>query len=157
MHSGNRYEAGGQVKTTGLVERIRGKKIPAEDTTVFLMAAIADVLRVPSPRETARLSMEKALPLAPGEKIAQLYARLKLPYEVYKNCPMMEWEYFNRLEFGEHLRRLLPAEIACRLDVRTLAKESEADIENHLSNLDSHFRPAPRATQVMVESLPLAG
>ena len=40
--------------------------------------------------------------------------------------------------------------------MRTLAKESEADIENHLSNLDSHFRPAPRATQVMVESLPLS-
>ena len=48
------------------------------------MAAIADVLRVPSPRETAKLSIEKALPLAPSEKIAQLYARLKLPYEVYK-------------------------------------------------------------------------
>ena len=36
------------IKTTGLVERIREKKIPAKDTTVFLMAAIADVLRVPS-------------------------------------------------------------------------------------------------------------
>ena len=40
--------------------------------------------------------------------------------------------------------------------VRWSELESEADIENHLSNLDSHFRPAPRATQVMVESLPLS-
>ena len=101
-------------------------------------------------------SMEKALPLAPNEKIAQLYARLKLPYEVYRNRPMAEWEHYDRMEFGQHLRRLLPAEIACRLDVRILATESEANIENHLSNLDSHFRPAPRATQVMVESLPFS-
>ena len=40
--------------------------------------------------------------------------------------------------------------------MRTLATETEANIENHLSNLDSHFRPAPRATQVMVESLPFS-
>ena len=144
------------VKTTGLVERIQKKKIAAEDTTAFLMAAIADVLGVPSPRDTAKFSIERAMPLTPGEKVAQLYARVKLPYEVYKNRPSVELDVYDRMEFGQHLRQLLPAEIACRLDVRTLAKGNEADIENHLSNLDSHFRPAPRPTQVMVESLPFS-
>ena len=144
------------VRSSNFAKMAREGTIPRKKQYAYLKVVLQEFLEVPCLRTEAKYSLDNFVPMAAGERLVQLFSRLRITTELYLDIPLKDWSGYQRREFLNSLRRYSFPEIGSRLDVTVFQNGEVGGIEAHISSLDLFFHKTPKVTGVLEESLPLS-